>query len=47
MFVFRQNPVGQPEKITVQLGATSLDVVEIRSGLAAGDLIATDARSVD
>jgi multidrug efflux pump subunit AcrA (membrane-fusion protein) len=47
MFVFRQNSAGAPEKTAVQLGAITLDAVEIRGGLAAGDLVATDARSVN
>jgi multidrug efflux pump subunit AcrA (membrane-fusion protein) len=46
-FVFRQNPAGAPEKVAVQLGATTLDAVEIRDGLAAGDRVAADARSVN
>jgi len=46
-FVFRQSAAGMPEKTAVQLGAITLDAVEIRNGLNAGDLVATDARSVD
>jgi HlyD family secretion protein len=47
MFVFRQNAAGIPEKVAVQLGATTLDAVEILGGLASGDVVATDARSVN
>lgn len=45
-FVYRQGQDGAPEKVAVRPGAITPDSVEILSGLAVGDIIAAEARSV-
>ena len=44
--VFRRGPEGKPEPVTVTTGAVLPDVVEIRTGLNAGDVVATHAKAV-
>lgn len=44
--VFRRNDKGAPVAVTVTTGVVLADAVEIRSGLAAGDVIAANAKQV-
>ncbi|WP_438480294.1 GAF domain-containing protein [Oleiharenicola lentus] len=45
-FVFRKGKSGEPEKLAVEIGTTTPDAVEITKGLAVGDIVATEAKSV-
>jgi hypothetical protein len=46
-FVFRRQDGEAVEKVIVELGATTPEVVEIRRGLKAGDIVAENARAVE
>lgn len=45
-FVYRRGPDGSPQRTSVRTGATTPQSIEILEGLAAGDLVAADARLV-
>lgn len=46
-FVYRRDAKGAAEKVAVTLGVVQPDGVEIKMGLAAGDVIASNAKSVE